>query len=113
MTNAVKGIEMMNTITWRHGWMEFDLRHKEDYFLGELRWELEGNPNHSLHGKELRISGWIPGYDDFILYLPQTGCYAYVHLTWGKETEPKFPHCEFLADEGAVVAFMDRWTDEG
>jgi hypothetical protein len=42
---------MRNKIVWRHGWMGFDLHHKEYYFLGELRWELEGNPNHPLHGK--------------------------------------------------------------
>lgn len=113
MTEPVEGVEMKNNIEWRHDWKEFDLHHKEYYFLGELRWEIEDNPAHPLHGKELRIVGWIPGYDDFILYLPQAGRYAYVHLTWGKESEPKFPHGEFLSDESAVVAFVDRWTDEG
>ena len=97
---------------WKHGWKEYDFREKENYFLGELRWEVQENPAHPLHGKELRIVGWIPGYDDFILYLPQEDRYSYVHLTWGKESEPTFPYCEFLADEKAVAEFVEHWADD-
>jgi hypothetical protein len=54
----------------RHGWKEYDFRQREDDFLGELRWEVQENPAPPLHGTELRIVGWIPGYDDFNPYLP-------------------------------------------
>jgi len=49
-----------------------------------------------LYGKDLLIFGWIPGHDDFILFLPAEARYAYVHLTWNKETDPKFPYCELF-----------------
>lgn len=100
-------------IVWGHGWKEYDFHHKEYYFLGELRWEVQDNPAHPLHDKELRVVGWIPRYDDFILRLPQEGRYAYVHLTWVKESEQSFPYCEFLADESAVNDFVERWAGEG
>lgn len=99
-------------IPWQHGWRAFDLPGKEEYFLRELRWEIEENPGHPLHGRELRIVGWIPGYDDFLLYLPTEAKHAHVHLTWTREGSPAFPHCVMLDSLDAVKKFMEHWGGE-
>jgi hypothetical protein len=99
-------------IAWQGRWGAFNLAHKESYFLGELRWEIETNIEHPLHGKEAKIAGWIEGYDDFILYLPQDHRYAYVHLTWHRETRAAFPHCEFLSDVNSVNGFLAQWQED-
>src|SRR5262245_42417949 len=100
-------------IRWQQGWYEFDLPDKEGYFLRELQWEIQENPNHPLHGKEARMIGWRRGYDDFILYLPEEARYVYVHLTWNRETHPTFPYCRALDDIGAVNHFLEHGEDEG
>jgi hypothetical protein len=100
-------------ILWQQGWHEFDLSDKESYFLRELLWEIQENPKHPLYGKEARIVGWRRGHDDFILYLPGEGCYAYVHLTWNRETHPTFPYCQALEDIEAVNAFLAHEEGEG
>ena len=100
---------MTTTILWQGKWREFDLADKESYFLGELRWEIETNIAHPLYGKELRIAGWIKGYDDFIIHLPKDSRYAYVHLTWNRETTPAFPYCKFFDSIEEVNGFLADW----
>jgi hypothetical protein len=99
-------------IHWLGPWRQFDQLDKEHYFLNELRWEIQANPSHRLYGKELWIAGWIAGYDDFILYLPLEDCYAYVHLTWNKESNPAFPDCQWFDDVDEVNELIGRWIAE-
>jgi hypothetical protein len=100
-------------IRWQQGWHEFDIPDKEGYFLREFQWEIQENPNHPLHAKEARIVGWRRGYDDFILYLPGEKRYAYVHLTWNRETHPTFPYCQALDDIDAINRFLEHGDDDG
>jgi hypothetical protein len=81
-------------IVWRPDWQSFDAPDKEEDFLRELRLETgDSNPRHPLHGKDCRILGWR-GHKDFILHLPVENRYAFVHLTWNKETDPHWPSCQ-------------------
>jgi hypothetical protein len=100
-------------IDWREEWRAFDLPEKEGYFLRELRWEIRTNESHVLYGKDLRIVGWIPGYDDFLLQLLSEDRYVYVHLTWHRENQPDFPYCELLDSVEAVNEFLEKWSEEG
>ena len=99
-------------IAWQNEWRKFDLTEKEDYFLRELRWEIRTNESHVLYGKDLRIVGWIPGYDDFLLHLPSEDLYADVHLTWHQEDHLDFPYCELLDGVGAVNEFLEQWGEQ-
>lgn len=98
-------------VVWQHGWRAFDLPEKEEYFLRELAWEIETNSRHPLFGRQLRIAGWIPGYDDFILSLPDEHRHVYVHLTWRQEDSPDCPYCEFLETVEEVNSFVSQWED--
>lgn len=69
------------------------------------------NTKHPLYGKELCVVGWRRRYDDFILHLPGEARYAYVHLTWNRETHPAFPHCESLSGVEAVNHFLLHGQD--
>src|SRR4051794_16915931 len=100
-------------IRWQQGWHEFDLPDKEGYFLRELQWEIQENPDHPLQGKVARIVGWRRGDEEFILYLPVESRYAYVHLTWNRETHTTFPYCLPLQDIEAVNRFLEHGEDDG
>ncbi|HEX8916537.1 MAG TPA: hypothetical protein VF796_29570 [Humisphaera sp.] len=94
-------------VRWKNGWRAFDAPEKEEDFLRELQSETgEENRRHPLHGKRCSIIGWDGGRKDFILHLPSEGCYAYVHLTYSPETDPRFPWCRLFVDARALNAFL-------
>ena len=96
-------------IEWQNGWFAFDRPDREDYYLGELRWEVEGNAGHPLHAKKMRIVGWRRGYDNFIVQLPEDGRFAYVLLIWRRDAVTELPYCERFDDETAVSRFVGHW----
>ena len=98
-------------IVWQRDWRAFDASAQEAEFLRELRAETgDANPKHPLHGKELRILGWRErGWKHFILHLTTEDHYAFIHLTWNKETDPHWPHCELFDDLEAVNKFLKQW----
>jgi hypothetical protein len=121
-------VEDTRLIVWQRDWRAFDAPEKEADFLRELCSETgEANPRHPLHGKECRIVGWrmppfqslpetasrLPGWKDFILHLPAENRFAFVHLTWNKETDPRYPTCQFFGSTDAVNTFIRRkWGQE-
>lgn len=98
-------------IIWTEDWRVFDASEKEDEFLQELRSETgESNPKHPLHNKECRILGWRErGWKHFILHLPAENRYAFIHLTWSRETDPRWPSCWLFDTVDAVNEFLSGW----
>src|SRR4051794_10460366 len=98
-------------ITWHGDWRAFDAPEGEEYFLRELRTETgDDNPEHPLHGKAFRILGWRErGHKHLLLHVSPDDRYAFVHLTWNRETRPQWPSCQWFRDEAAVNAFVWRW----
>jgi hypothetical protein len=114
-------------IVWQGNWRAFDAPARKGAFLRELAAETgESNPRHPLHGKNCCIVGWcvspfqrlpesgsyLPGWKDFILHLPEEDRYAYVHLTWSKETDPQHPRCRLFGSIGAVNEFLGQRPTE-
>ena len=95
-------------IIWQRNWRAFDAPEKEEDFLRELRKETgPANPAHPLHDKECHIIGWAGrGWGDFLLQIPADNRYAYIHLTWHEETDPRWPHCQFFDTVDAVNTFL-------
>ena len=98
-------------IVWQRDWRAFDAPEGEDYFLRELQLETgDMNRAHKLHAKKCRILGWRErGWKHFILHIPADDRYAFIHLTWSKETDPRWPNCELLDDVDAVNQFLREW----
>ena len=96
-------------VAWQNNWKAFDAPEGEEYFLSELAWEIETNKGHPLYGKEFRIVGWIPYFDDFLLLLPKQREYVYVHFTWRQEDTPTFPYCKVLGCVDEANAFIAQW----
>jgi hypothetical protein len=115
-------------IAWQGDLRTFDAPEREEDFRRELRSETgDSNPQHPLHGKEYRIVGWrmspiqslpesasrLPGWKDFILHLSSGNRFAFVHLTWNKETNPHYPTCKFFGNLDAVNTFLrQQWGQE-
>lgn len=99
-------------LLWRGDWCSFDAPENAAKFEHELREELRDNPQHQLHGKDFRIVGWRRrGWKDFIVFLPREHKHAYVHLTWNRETDPRWPDSKVFENIEAVNTFIDKWPN--
>ena len=84
----------MSSFTWPASWKtDLDELHRR-LLLRELHRELP--PGHALTGHTctplavlIRDSDWVA------MELKEAG-YAAVHLTWNKESDPRWPHTEFF-----------------
>jgi hypothetical protein len=101
------------TIRWQSRWRAFDAVGREDEFVRKLASETgEMNPQHPLHGKACRIIGWLaPPGKDFILSLVDESAYAYVHLTFSKETDPRWPRSKLFRNVDEVNRFLRDWGE--
>jgi hypothetical protein len=89
-------------ITWFNKWHPVeDDRHRQ-YIEGELRWEVAHFPQHLLSGVRFRVVAALDTYDNFIIRMDDGRTYAYVHLTWKRES----PHIELIGDDEAVNRFI-------
>jgi len=90
----------MKQVEWPQDREEIDDPERENELLRELRRETgDPNPNHPLNGKNCRVIGWRRTTGkDFVLHLPDEGRFAFVHLTWHRETNAGYPYCEILED---------------
>lgn len=61
---------------------------------------------HPLWGVDV-IAIAIGGNGDDVLFEIPNGKYAYVHLTWRKETKPDWPHCEIFENFEKAQEFID------
>ena len=77
------------------GWTSFDAL-TGAIFSGALKDQLP--PKHALRPGRWRAFGRIGGYDD-VLFATRDGRVAWVHMTWQKERDPRWP-------EAAVFASM-------
>jgi hypothetical protein len=91
-----------------HGWKPFSEDKIRLYLERELAWELAENPRHILARRQFVAVAWLGGYDDLVLRLDGRDEFAWVHLSWNRETQPKWPHCELLGGVEAVNRFMAR-----
>lgn len=98
-------------INWYGDWRPFDAPEGEEHFLRELRRETgDDNPGHPLHGKTFRILGWREqGHKHLFLHVLPDDRYAFVHLTWSRETRPQWPSCRWFRDEAEANAFLWHW----
>ncbi|HEX8916382.1 MAG TPA: hypothetical protein VF796_28785 [Humisphaera sp.] len=110
-------------IQWCNDWQPFDLPELEVELLAELERETgAANPTHPLHGKRCRVVGWrvnplrarptpsqgLKACKDLLLHVPQEGRYAFVHLTWTRETRPQWPNCWLFASVKDLNAFLQE-----
>ena len=95
-------------ILWQNGWTPIDEKHRL-YLDAELRFELAANPNHLLKGRSFILTGWIPGYDDVFLELNDKREFAWVHLSWNRESRPAWPHCELFSSIEDANHFLGKW----
>jgi hypothetical protein len=62
-------------------------------FEGELRREMPAG--HALHGREVRAVARRDDRDDVAFEVAGAGL-CVVHLTWQRETDPRWPHASFV-----------------
>ena len=62
---------------------------------GELRREIP--VGHALHGREVRAVARRDDRDDVAFEVADLGL-CVVHLTWQRETDPRWPHAVFVAE---------------
>ena len=57
-------------------------------------------PGHPLHDKESTAIGCLRRCpNDFLFSIDDgSGAFAWVHLTWHRESDPQFPKCKLYAD---------------
>jgi len=96
-------------LAWSNNWVPFSDEKRRRYLEGELAWELAENPKHLLFGRHFSAIGWVVGYDDLLLQLDQTETFAWVHLSWNRENQPAWPHCELLNGIESANRFMAEW----
>jgi len=84
----------------------------DEHFVTELLREVpEG---HVLYGLVPRIVARRQDMDDFLFSL-EDGRYANVHLTWSKESDPRWPSTEIYADDKEMMieiqSHIDFWDE--
>lgn len=94
---------------WANGWQAFTEDKPRLYLERELSWELAENPKHLLAGRRFNAVAWCSGSDDLVLQLDDRDEFAWVHLSWNREYQPAWPHCELLGNCDAVSRFMADW----
>jgi hypothetical protein len=97
-------------IEWTHGWRPFAEDRRRLYFEGELRWEVAENPAHCLSNREWEAVGLFGLYDDLIVRLDGRDEFAWVHLTWSREHQPHWPHCQLLGGTVELNRFLRHWV---
>lgn len=84
------------------GWFPIDDIKDQMGFAAEL--EREMCAGHKLYGLKSRAIARCSARDDFIFEVEGRG-WAFVHLTWSKETQPEWPDSEiFISLEECVAA---------
>jgi hypothetical protein len=96
-------------IEWIRGWRPLDDERRRRYLEGELGWELAENPRHVLAGRKWEVVGLFGVYDDLIVRLDGREEFAWVHLAWNREDQPRWPHTEILGGVPAVNRFLHAW----
>jgi len=94
---------------WSNDWTALSDEKHRLYLEGELTWELAENPKHILFGRRFTAIGWIAGYDDLLLQLDPPDSFAWVHLSWNRENQPAWPHCQVLDGIESVNRFIADW----
>ncbi len=70
-------------------------KHHEAKILAELRAEMPAG--HLLYGVTVQVVAVKKLMKDVVLWLPESGQWAWVHLTYRQETDPQFPWCSVYA----------------
>ncbi len=113
MANATP--ESLLDFEWLGRWRPLAVPDRSQ-FEEELYRELA--PGHPLQGLQVTTLGRKYGYDDFLFLVysdpPQL---AFVHLTWQKETTPKWPYVELFGSaeewvEGYMRPDAEGWPDD-
>jgi hypothetical protein len=99
-----------NPLTEQHFHLEWGRMHNElgcgEEIAGSLELELvrEVSQGHPLYGKKTTAIGGLRNCPNDFLYSLDDGPYAWVHLTWRREHDARFPRCELYADWDDVLA---------
>ncbi|MCI5078476.1 hypothetical protein [Oricola sp.] len=89
------------------GWVAIDAR-AAAVFSAALAEQLP--PGHHIAGTRWRAVGRVGGQDD-VLFAAHDGRFAAVHLTWQKETDPRWPRAGLFASLDAARDAI-AWRDE-
>lgn len=92
-------------MTWPQGWFGLDDPEDQTAFAEELAREV--CVGHKLHGLKTRAIARCCANDDFIFEV-EGGRWAFVHLTWAKETRPEWPDAAIFASLEDCIAKIDN-----
>ena len=73
-------------------------------FETELR--RETSPGHSLHETEAMAVAVRRLRKEVVFWLPRQARWAWVHLTWEEESDPRWPSVELAADGQGIVTLL-------
>ena len=90
-------------IPWRKPWLPIS---REQASQAEAELPRELCPDHILFGRSVTAIGYRQDCDDVLFYLREpTPSFAVVHLTYQRETQPKWP-------ETALFDSLTAWIDQ-
>ena len=95
-------------INYPHPWVQFTKENKENYFLGELSWELEPFTEHILHKRAFRILAWVKGYDHFLIEDKNNQELFYVNLNWNKSGTRTPPESKQFIDIDIAINYIKK-----
>jgi hypothetical protein len=92
---------MGDAVDWGAGW--YAAEHPEDLVIFPRELAREVCPQHVLHGRKVVLIARCDGTDD-VLFQLEDGSVAQVHLTWCRETDPRWPGTVVYPDLAAWLA---------